>query len=70
MDLEGIVAKHSFGPYTTERERSTWFKIENRIYSQLEGREELFERERHRNQLPAGIVVNWLVQRWNNELPD
>ena len=23
MDLEGIVAKHSFGPYTTERERST-----------------------------------------------
>jgi len=47
MDLEGIVAKHSFGPYTTERERTTWFKIKNPKYSQMEGREELFERERH-----------------------
>jgi ATP-dependent DNA ligase len=27
MDLEGIVAKHSFGNYVTERERTTWFKI-------------------------------------------
>jgi len=48
MDLEGIVAKHSFGLYITERERSTWFKIKNRGYSQMEGREELFERDRHR----------------------
>src|ERR1700730_17000915 len=46
MDLEGIVAKHSFGPYTTER--TTWFKIKNRSYSQVQGREELFERERHK----------------------
>ena len=53
MDLEGIVAKHSFGPYTTERERSTWFKIKNRNYSQLEGREELFERERHKEPAPG-----------------
>jgi len=43
MDLEGIVAKHSFGPYSEE---ITWFKIKNRHYSQMEGREELFERER------------------------
>jgi ATP-dependent DNA ligase len=48
MDLEGIVAKHSFGNYVTERERTTWFKIKNRNYSQMEGREELFERERHK----------------------
>jgi bifunctional non-homologous end joining protein LigD len=48
MDLEGIVAKHSFGPYVTERERTTWFKIKNPKYSQMEGREELFERERHK----------------------
>jgi ATP-dependent DNA ligase len=41
MDLEGIVAKHSLAPYTTER--TTWFKIKNRNYSQ-----ELFERECHR----------------------
>jgi bifunctional non-homologous end joining protein LigD len=48
LDLEGIVAKHSLAPYTTERERTTWFKIKNRDYSQMAGREELFERERHR----------------------
>jgi bifunctional non-homologous end joining protein LigD len=48
MDLEGIVAKHSFGDYVTERERTTWFKIKNRNYSQMQGREELFERERHK----------------------
>ena len=46
MDLEGIVAKHSLAPYTTER--TTWFKIKNRSYSQMQRREELFERERHR----------------------
>ena len=47
MDLEGVVAKHKFGPYVTDREHSTWFKIRNRGYSQMVGREELFERERH-----------------------
>jgi hypothetical protein len=36
-----------FGPYVTEREQSTWFKIRNTGYSQMIGREELFERERH-----------------------
>ena len=45
MDLEGIVAKHSLAAYTTD---TTWFKIKNRSYSQMAGREELFERERHR----------------------
>jgi len=45
--LEGIVAKQKFGPYVTEREQSTWFKILNREYSQKDGREELFQRERH-----------------------
>ena len=47
LDLEGIVAKQKLGPYVTEREASTWFKILNREYSQKDGREELFERERH-----------------------
>src|SRR5216683_6713644 len=46
MDLEGIVAKLSLAPYSTER--TTWFKIKNRNYSQMAGREELFERERHK----------------------
>jgi len=45
MDLEGIVAKNAFGPYTEE---TTWFKIKNRSYSQMQGREELFERECHK----------------------
>ena len=47
LDLEGVVAKQKSAPYVTEREQSTWFKILNRKYSQKDGREELFERERH-----------------------
>ena len=53
MDLEGIVAKHSQGDYVTERERTTWFKIRNPKYSQMEGREKLFERERHNEPVPG-----------------
>lgn len=53
MDLEGIVAKHSYGPYTTEPSRTTWFKIKNRNYSQSVGREKLFERERHSEPVPG-----------------
>lgn len=44
--LRAIVAKQSLAPYTTER--TTWFKIKNPKYTQMEGREELFERERHK----------------------
>src|SRR5207245_8818648 len=47
LDLEGIVAKQKFGAYVAERDHSPWFKILNRGYSQKDGREELFERERH-----------------------
>ena len=46
LDLEGVVAKQKSAPYVTEREQSTWFKIRNPNYSQMIGREELFERER------------------------
>jgi hypothetical protein len=53
MDLEGIVAKHSHGNYVTERERTTWFKIRNLKYSQMKGREKLFERERHNESTPG-----------------
>ena len=35
--------------YTSGRDETTWFKIRNRNYSQWDGREELFERERERN---------------------
>jgi len=54
LDLEGIVAKHKFGPYVVERESSTWFKILNREYSQKDNREDLFERERH-----SEAVAGW-----------
>jgi bifunctional non-homologous end joining protein LigD len=43
-DLEGIVAKRKFDPYI-ERQAS-WLKIRNTMYSQWEGRQELFDRER------------------------
>ena len=44
MDLEGIVAV---------TEQSTWFKIRNPNYSQIIGREELFERERGSDPVPG-----------------
>jgi hypothetical protein len=53
MDLEGIVAKHSFGNYVTDKEKTTWFKIRNPRYSQMEGRAELFDRERHSEPVPG-----------------
>ena len=53
MDLEGIVAKHSLGNYVTEPQKTTWFKIKNRSYSQSVGREKLFDRERHREPVPG-----------------
>jgi len=53
LDLEGIVAKHATAPYVADREKTTWFKILNREYSQKQGREELFERERHKEPVPG-----------------
>jgi bifunctional non-homologous end joining protein LigD len=53
IDLEGIVAKHKFSPYIADRESSTWIKILNRRYSQKQGREELFERDRHKEPVPG-----------------
>src|SRR5213083_1996119 len=40
LDLEGVVAKQKFGLYVTDREQSTWYKILNREYSQMQGREQ------------------------------
>ncbi|PYV52683.1 MAG: hypothetical protein DMG98_23505 [Acidobacteria bacterium] len=53
LDLEDIVAKEKSARYVTEREQSTWFKILNRKYSQKDGREDLFERERHQEPCTA-----------------
>jgi ATP-dependent DNA ligase len=44
MDLEGIVCKRKDSPYkVTEKPSRYWIKVKNPRYSQLEGREELFE---------------------------
>jgi len=48
MDLEGIVAKQKSAPYVDSRKETTWVKILNPNYSQREGREELFERDRYK----------------------
>ena len=44
-DLEGVVAKRKVDPYLPS---ASWLKIRNRNYSQWVGREELFERGRHK----------------------
>jgi hypothetical protein len=53
LDLEGIVAKLKCGPYVSDRESSTWFKVLNPNYSQRVGREELFERDRRKEPVPG-----------------
>ena len=40
LDLEGIVAKRKADAYRPE---TVWYKIKSRIYSQAEGRWELFQ---------------------------
>jgi hypothetical protein len=66
---DGIVAKHAFGPYVTEAERTTRFKIKNRSYSQMQRGEELFERERHTEPV-AGWHCCELVVRSGNRMPE
>ena len=44
MDLEGIVAKRRDGLYTPDE--TSWLKIRNTHYTQMEGRRELFEKRK------------------------
>jgi bifunctional non-homologous end joining protein LigD len=57
-DLEGIVAKHRLSRYTTEKQNPAWIKIKNRRYSQMAGRDELFER---RYEEKGGPEIGWHV---------
>jgi hypothetical protein len=43
-DLEGIIAKRKDGRYNPERQRS-WVKTKNPAYTQIVGREKLFDKE-------------------------
>ena len=54
--LEGIVAKHRLSRYTAENGNPAWIKIRNRGYSQMIGRDELFERPYEANGAPE---IGW-----------
>jgi len=43
-DLEGVVGKWAPGSYRADSRASSWVKIKNPTYSQMEGRAELFDR--------------------------
>ncbi len=50
QDLEGIVAKWSRGTYQCDGRGTSWLKIKNPRYSQMDGRRQLFEARRdHRS---------------------
>lgn len=42
MDLEGVVGKYAAGTYQVGDESTSWVKVGNPTYSQMEGRAELF----------------------------
>ena len=46
MDLEGIVAKPEASPYRELKAKTTWVKVKNPVYTQGEGRRELFNSRR------------------------
>jgi bifunctional non-homologous end joining protein LigD len=57
-DLEGIVAKHRESRYSIAEENPPWIKIRNRGYSQMVGRDELFER---RYEAKGAPEIGWNV---------
>jgi len=46
-DLEGVVAKWKHGRYHTDGQTTSWFKISNLDYSQIEGRRAVSRRVGH-----------------------
>jgi bifunctional non-homologous end joining protein LigD len=57
-DLEGIVAKHCQSRYVVENGNPGWIKIKNRRYSQVIGRDELFEKHYEEKGAPE---IGWDV---------
>jgi hypothetical protein len=51
-DLEGIVAKWADGTYQSDGRSTSWLKIKNPDYTQMEGRHELFAEKRHEWRAP------------------
>ena len=58
-DLEGIVAKYAHGTYCADGRFTSWLKIKNPAYSQMEDRAEWFEgrASSHRPRTDAPILV-------------
>ena len=56
--VEGIVAKHRQSRYAVANHRTAWVKIKNRNYSQVIGRDELFER---RYEAAGAPEIGWDV---------
>jgi bifunctional non-homologous end joining protein LigD len=62
-DLEGVVGKFARGTYQTDTARTSWVKFKNPLYSQVEGRADLFERrpsadpEPHRKPASPKLVL-------------
>ena len=47
-DLEGVVAKWKHGSYLPNSSATTWIKVKNPAYSQMDGRSEQFEKQQRR----------------------
>lgn len=60
-DLEGIVAKWAHGTYQSDGRGTSWLKIKNAHYSQMEGRRELFDARRDRQTRGSKARVPALV---------
>jgi hypothetical protein len=52
-DVEEIVAKYKFAPYLSAEGETSWIKIRNASYSQIAGRDELFNRDGKRRREQA-----------------
>ncbi len=57
-DLEGMVAKHRLSRYAVAHHNPAWVKIRNRRYSQMIGRDDLFERRYEEKGAPE---IGWGV---------
>lgn len=57
-DLEGIVAKHKFSPYLIGEGETSWMKVRNASYSQIAGRDELFNCD-HKRRLEQQASDGW-----------
>src|SRR3954469_255077 len=65
-DLEGVVAKWKYGRYHSDGNTTSWFKIRNADYSQIEGRREVFDARRSawsRSRSPRPVLCCELMAR-------